>query len=236
MTLGERIRQLRNQATLTQPELAVKACIEQSYLSKLENDKASPSFDVLNSIAQAFDMDVLSLIDTLDTQYLHRHLAHIPEIALQLDSQRRAQFQKAKKGYVYSAAAIVFGIALVILGNSNAIFSPVVYSYISMGFLNDGEVNRHYRAQPLSELGENRKQMQARIANNVERIDEELMITRVYRGDTFVEEYGPKRRYFELTDQREVESPLRDLSMILGFICLVSGGFGLGFVFRFIAT
>ena len=39
MKLGEKIKKLRNDAELTQPELADKAQIEQSYLSKLENEK-----------------------------------------------------------------------------------------------------------------------------------------------------------------------------------------------------
>jgi transcriptional regulator with XRE-family HTH domain len=38
MTLGETIKLLRTEQGLTQPELAEKARIEQSYLSKLENE------------------------------------------------------------------------------------------------------------------------------------------------------------------------------------------------------
>ena len=62
MKLGERIKQLRNDAELTQPELAVKAGIEQSYLSKLENEKSTPSFEILTKIASAFEMDTMTLI------------------------------------------------------------------------------------------------------------------------------------------------------------------------------
>ncbi len=236
MKLGEKIKQLRSDAGLTQPELASKANIEQSYLSKLENDKGSPSFEVIAKIASAFELDVMTLIESLDLQYLQEHLAHLPEIAIKLNSRQRQQQEKVKKGYLGSAAAIVFGIALVILGNSTTIFPVNVYQYKSMGLLNKGEINQQFSTFPLSELGENRAQAEKRIAANIPRIDEELVLTRSYRGDAYVEHYGPKRRYFNLIDHKEVESPLRDISTILGFILLTSGGFGLVYVFRFIST
>ena len=50
MRLGERLRQLRQARDLTQPELADAIGIEQSYLSKLENDKYVPSADIFGRI------------------------------------------------------------------------------------------------------------------------------------------------------------------------------------------
>jgi len=43
MNFGERIKQLRTARNMTQPQLAEAIGIEQSYLSKLENDKSVPS-------------------------------------------------------------------------------------------------------------------------------------------------------------------------------------------------
>ncbi len=54
--LGHNLRQLRTAAALTQPQLAEKASIEQGYLSKLENGRASPSQDVLDRLAAALDV------------------------------------------------------------------------------------------------------------------------------------------------------------------------------------
>ena len=123
MKLGERIKQLRNDAELTQPELAVKAGIEQSYLSKLENDKSTPSYEILTKVAGAFDLDVMALTATLDPQHLQSQLGHIPEIAIKLDAQREAKKAKLRRGYIMASFAIVLGIALVIMSNSGAIFS-----------------------------------------------------------------------------------------------------------------
>ncbi|NQY33918.1 MAG: helix-turn-helix transcriptional regulator [Alteromonadaceae bacterium] len=70
MKFSEKIKQLRNKAGLTQPELAKRSDIEQSYLSKLENDKGSPSFDVISKIAVALNTDAMTLIESLDLQYI----------------------------------------------------------------------------------------------------------------------------------------------------------------------
>ncbi len=81
MKLGEKIKQLRNNEGLTQPELAAKANIEQSYLSKLENDKSSPSFEVIEKISNALHIETMTFIDSLDSIYVRDNLAHLPEVA-----------------------------------------------------------------------------------------------------------------------------------------------------------
>ena len=66
MNFGDRIRQLRIDKNLTQPELAAAMGIEQSYLSKLENGKSLPSNDMLQRILDVFGTDVGDLVDDLD--------------------------------------------------------------------------------------------------------------------------------------------------------------------------
>ncbi len=232
MKLGEKIKQLRNDAGLTQPELAVKAQIEQSYLSKLENDKGSPSFDVIAKIARAFELDVMTLIDSLDVSYLRDNMSHLPEIAVKLEERKMKEKAKFKRGYIVAASLIVIGIALIILGSSNSIFPETVYQYKSMGLIDKGELNDHYQPHPIREIAESRDQHIKRIADNIPRISERSTLTRSYRGEGFVESYGKDRRYFDLQDERHLESPWRDICTILGFIALVSGGFGMGYTFK----
>ncbi len=234
MKLSEKIKQLRNNAGLTQPELAAKANVEQSYLSKLENDKGSPSFDVIAKIAAAFDMDVMDFIDSLDISFLHENLAHLPEIAVKLEQRKLARKSKQKRSFIASAWLIIIGITCVILGQSNSIFSEKIYQYKSMGFIQKAEVNNHYKAHPLSEIGENWEQANKRIADNIARINEELVLTRSYQGENYSEYYGAKRRNFELIDERIMESPWKDAFVILGMMLLTCGGFGLAYTFKFI--
>ena len=56
MAFHENLRTLRLARGLTQPALAEKADIEQSYLSKLENGRSQPSPEVLARIATALDI------------------------------------------------------------------------------------------------------------------------------------------------------------------------------------
>ncbi|MEW6989655.1 helix-turn-helix domain-containing protein [Colwelliaceae bacterium 6441] len=233
MKLGEKIKQLRNDAGLTQPELADKAQIEQSYLSKLENEKGTPSFEVISKIAAAFNMETMALVDSLDMKYLHESFAHLPEIAIKLEERKLLHRAKFRRGYILSAFLVVFGIAMVILGESNTIFPESVYEYKSMGLIKKGELNNHYYLHQLREIAETREQSIERMKKNIPRINEELLLTRSYKGEGFVEGYGPQRRYFELTNVRPVESPWKDLYKIFGFIMLASGCFGLGYLLKF---
>ena len=49
-TLGQQLKQLRNNKKLSQPEFAQQVGIEQSYLSKLENDKSIPSNEIFRAL------------------------------------------------------------------------------------------------------------------------------------------------------------------------------------------
>lgn len=235
MKLGEKIKQLRQQAELTQPELAVKAGIEQSYLSKLENDKGSPSFDVIAKIAQAFDMDAMSLIESLDANYLHEQLSHLPEVAIKIESKRQAQMAKMRSAYIAATIAIVIGVMMVLAGNTRSLFSEVVYQYQSKGLINKGEPNRQFNTGFLDELNEDSAAAYKRKEANKTRLDEMIVTTRNYMGESFVEHYGQKRRYFRLTGHKEVGSTFRELCLILGFACLVGGGLFMGYTFRFLS-
>ena len=69
----EHWRQVRG---MTQPELAEKAEIEQSYLSKLENGHSQPSEGVRDRLAEALGIDVDTLMrDPSSNGHLRRRLA-----------------------------------------------------------------------------------------------------------------------------------------------------------------
>jgi HTH-type transcriptional regulator, competence development regulator len=68
MTLGQRIRGLRKQKSLTQRQLAELAGIDFSYLSKIESGKLehTPSVRTLQDIARALGVDELELMELAD--------------------------------------------------------------------------------------------------------------------------------------------------------------------------
>lgn len=66
MAFHDNLRTLRLARGLTQPALAEKADIEQSYLSKLENGRSRPSDEVLTRLAQALEIAPETLLSNGD--------------------------------------------------------------------------------------------------------------------------------------------------------------------------
>ena len=63
MNFGSRIKELRKKRNISQRELAQKAGIDFTYLSKIENNKAEPpSEDLVRNLAKELECDPLELI------------------------------------------------------------------------------------------------------------------------------------------------------------------------------
>ena len=58
MTLGEKIKRLRNDNNLTQEELASKIFVTRNAISKWETDRGIPNIESLKSIAKEFDLSL----------------------------------------------------------------------------------------------------------------------------------------------------------------------------------
>lgn len=54
--MGDELRKAREDADLTQEKVSVAANIDRSYLSQLENDKKSPTVDLLFRICDALNV------------------------------------------------------------------------------------------------------------------------------------------------------------------------------------
>ncbi len=66
MTLGNRIRNRREELGLTQNEIAEKTHLRQNYISRLENDKFEPTATVIVLLAKALNMPVGELLGIND--------------------------------------------------------------------------------------------------------------------------------------------------------------------------
>lgn len=62
MTLGQKIKFLRNSQNLTQEQLAEKCSVDRSIISKIENGKHTPKHDTLKSLALALNVEPMSLV------------------------------------------------------------------------------------------------------------------------------------------------------------------------------
>ena len=53
MRLGQELRRARSEAKMTQEQLASKAKVDRTYISDIENDKVSPTVDMLERLCEA---------------------------------------------------------------------------------------------------------------------------------------------------------------------------------------
>ncbi len=123
MNFGEKVKQLRAERNLTQPQLAQAIGIEQSYLSKLENDKSVPSADIFQAILRAFSVDVTTFLEGVDDKVVHRDLKQVPEVANHLNAQVNRRVHCIKAWLFTSAIACALGLTLVVAGYRGLLFS-----------------------------------------------------------------------------------------------------------------
>ena len=105
MLLGQQLRDKRNELGWTQGVAAQKIGIQQSYLSKLENNQFIPSESVLAQIKQVYGLDV--------------------PIRLNANCGK----QRNNTSLVVALIVACFAVALVVVAQSGALYSDTYYTY-----------------------------------------------------------------------------------------------------------
>ncbi|GGY85037.1 hypothetical protein GCM10011613_32670 [Cellvibrio zantedeschiae] len=241
MNIGEKIKQLRTDKNLTQPQLAEAIGIEQSYLSKLENDKSIPSADIFQAILKAFAIDVGSFLDGIDEKIIHRQLRQIPDVANYLNAGVAYKIHNIKKWLYGSAAACVIGLTLIVAGEKNLLFSSVRYNYVSPGVVLPNEsadildsftfrnsLDRKVNAKLIS------YDEAAKLLSDFEneRSRPSYQLTDRYQGQRFVAPVEGGSRTYRLTDTVVVQSPNNRHLTLLGSVLTFAGIFGFFVEFR----
>lgn len=139
MQFGEKVRVLRQQAGLTQPELAERLNFEQSWLSKIETGKVVPSSEFIQAVLNYFDLTLDQLIEDVDSSHLKTELGAIPAIAGHLYHRKTAIHRKRKGWSIASALLCAVGGVLLMLSWKNLLFSSNQYLYRSEGLIYFGE-------------------------------------------------------------------------------------------------
>ncbi|MBB3062484.1 helix-turn-helix domain-containing protein [Microbulbifer rhizosphaerae] len=197
MNFGEKLKQLRQDQNLTQPQLAEAVGIEQSYLSKLENEKCLPSSDVFSRILEVFQLGVGDFFEDLN----HRsrlQLRQIPEVAHHFDQQKQLIIGNRRRWLLGSALLLAIGAALIYSGATKLFVPAIVYQYMSHGIVAEGEPKELFSILELSCTGSACE----RRASLEERIDEDFLTTRRFRGDVFnIPVEGGSRTYYRKTSR-----------------------------------
>jgi transcriptional regulator with XRE-family HTH domain len=234
MNFGERLKQIRTDKGLTQPQFAQLAGIEQSYLSKLENDKSVPSSEMFSTILSALGMDAAAFLQDMDKDALETTLRHIPAVTQFTNGAAAAQVHDTRRWLFGSAAAWVLGFAMMLAANDGIFFSNKLYKYSSPGVIRAGEAENIFSTWR-EILGQ---QMVARIitGEDMARQSAEFLAKRERpatvewpesRGTVYYAPEADGRRRFELVDTSHVQAPGNRILQYLGAIIILSGFVGL---------
>ncbi|MEW6994010.1 helix-turn-helix domain-containing protein [Colwelliaceae bacterium MEBiC 14330] len=147
-TLGEQFKKLRAEKGLSQPELAELAGIEQSYLSKLENDKSLPSSEVLRKLISAFNLTLAELIAPLDERYIKNNLSAINDVEQLLQQASTKELNRQRRMLYIASAFIVLAVTLFYIGYTKQVFNETLYEYRSDGVILPGEPSDIFSTWP----------------------------------------------------------------------------------------
>lgn len=138
MTLGEYIKDKRTTMQFSQPQLAEQIGIEQSYLSKLENDKSLPSNEVFRRLLTALNVPLAEFVAAFSAQE-QQMLTAITDVEFYLKQQHNKQ--QRQSGWLVLSLSLVFALGAVCFyaGFQALCFPEKLYQYESKGVVLPGE-------------------------------------------------------------------------------------------------
>ncbi|WP_448547126.1 helix-turn-helix transcriptional regulator [Thalassotalea fusca] len=231
MTLGNYIKQRRATLGQSQPELAEVIGIEQSYLSKLENDKSIPSNDIFRRLLSALNSSVEDVVATLDKNYVQTQLLAIADIETHI-KQHQARSLKSQRNYLYSCGIlIVIAITFIFTGYSKLLFSEKHYVYESSGIILPGEPKHIFHQWERMVVGTDEqprhKLLDVKRAEMTKRTNIEHVVESRYQGEEFMKDVEGGQRYFYLDTHTDISRSENAWLQIIGVLLLAAGVYGL---------
>ena len=224
MDFGERLKALRIDRDWTQPAAAAAIGVEQSYLSKLENNHSIPSSDVFERILEAYDLSVDELLDAVDTVG-RGQLRSVPEPAAVLRRRELTDALRGQRRQWTMTLCVAFGAALIYAGFGALFFPTESYFYRSDGVILPGESKDYFvNATDLADSHEERRAIQTSL---VSRLDEEFLTLKTYRGDQFNLPIDGGSRTFYLTREHKTDAWQNKLITAIGVFAITLGILGL---------
>lgn len=229
MNFGERVKQLRSERNLTQPQLAQAIGIEQSYLSKLENDKSVPSADIFQAILKAFGIDVATFLEGVDEKQVHRDLRQVPEVSNHLNAQVSAKIHSIKGWLFASGIAMALGLTLAVAGARGLVFSDKQFNYLSEGILVPGEspdLFDTFKSDLIQQRqfgGISEKEMNDRMLEISKRRLLDFRLIDDFRGKAFTEDVAGGQRTWFFQHADEFERPQNRWLMLVGALLTFGG-------------
>jgi len=238
MTLGEQLKKLRNDKALSQPELANIAGIEQSYLSKLENDKSMPSNDIFRKLLSAFDLSLPEFLAVFDNDYAETQLRQIPDIEHWLKQQQQSQILNQRRYLYICSALIVFAITIFYAGQSKILLPEMQFQYYSEGIVLAGEPKNVFDDWQIlipREDVKNKLHYKKKM-EMTQRKDEHFLLSEKFLGQSHVVTYSEGLRVYKFQGEKKIAKPMNAWLRIGGVFFFVMGIMGFVLERRFYKT
>lgn len=230
MKFGDFLKKNREAKKWTQPEAASNIGIEQSYLSKLENNKAVPSADIFQRLMNAYSFDVRQICHQVEDSELEK----LKDIVLIRDFiiANKKRTQKMRHLWLLAGlVAITIGAGLVTYGIAIRQDVALEYLYESKGLINPGEPKFLFAEMPSYEDFSTSSRLPAVLKNLqsnplYQRLDFEQTISLVYRGDFYdesIQSTGQIRR-FVMLKQRVIPTTDRFIKILSIGVMFLAGG------------
>lgn len=224
---GEKLRELRNEKGMTQPEMAEAIGIEQSYLSKLENDKSLPSRDTFVRILEVFELGVADVVDELDPTSKNQ-LRQLSEVADHYQQQKLLIIGNRKRWLLGSAVLVALGAGFIYAGSVNLFFSNMIYQYFSPGVVLEGESKEIFEHPERSIPSTAGTKEGAMFVDSIKaRLNEQYMVVSDFRGDIYSQKVAGGSRSYYLTRTSKIVPWQSKLVIFIGIVMVTLGIIGL---------
>jgi transcriptional regulator with XRE-family HTH domain len=197
-TLGQQLNQLRNAKQLSQPEFSQQVGIEQSYLSKLENDKSIPSNEIFRSLLMALDISIDTFMNPLSTSHDKARLMQIPDVETWFKS-KAVKASTTQRKLIYLAMFLMsFGCALFYTGHKDYVFNEHFYEYRSVGIIKNDEPLNIYTHWKNYIIEPNRVKRAEKDREMLARRVELFKLVNDYVGESFTEQVNGGNAFIRL--------------------------------------
>lgn len=235
MTLGQSIKSLRQRKGLSQPDLAEKAGIEQSYLSKLENDKSIPSSELLSQVLNALETTPQAFLALLDWQTERRKIEQISLLAQEFQGVAQRDLEKRRNILQIAIVAIVLAVGSFYTGYAKQLFGERVFLYVSDGVVFEHEpddiFDRWHQWIPRDAENHNKLMEQKKNEMKLREVQASAM-HHEYLGPQFTKQVDTGRRVFRMQKEMQVARPINAWLQTLGVMLFTAGILGLWFEHR----
>ncbi|MFC6632085.1 helix-turn-helix domain-containing protein [Microbulbifer taiwanensis] len=237
MTFGQFIKNQREAKNWTQPEAAAQIGIEQSYLSKLENNKAVPSPESFDKLMQAYEFDMAAVGQQVTDTELHK-LKDIAQVRDLIVNHKKRSERTRRSWLLAGLLALMVGSALTAYGTVIKDAKVGTFLYESKGWIKQGEPPFLFAEMPEYRSFVPRMQNVAyrehiRQHPLFARLDYKQIRSPQYLGAYYdVEEKGKLRRFAFVGRDRTAAIPVAFYTSISFGAMLLAGAMGAFFVSR----